>query len=467
MKKKLLLFSSALFLAGTTNAQSWVEENTVFNYMNTGIIAGSIKIYDSNNAWALGYDGGNNIPSYAYLKDFVVTQNGGSTWTAKTLNTGTVTIGDSIGISNITLVNASTAYAGLFDANYSNAAAIGIWKTTDFGTTWTKTTAPFTTASWVDAVHFFDANNGVAFGDPVGTPLCFEVYTTADGGNTWTHVPNTNGKLTPIDNGEYGEYGTYCALGNTIWTGTNRGRIYKSTDMGLTWSVSSTPLTNGATPAYVGRIAFRDANNGLSTIPLNTGFQFIKTTDGGTTWTKITPATSIYSGDICAVPGTNAYVTVGAFLGDATNPKRTGSSISVDDGATWSLLTDTTGSTQLTSVAFLNSNTGYAGSFNNPAPTGGMYAWSGTVLGIKENPASVLALNTYPNPSNGRFSLSLEGFEGKSAHVKICTMLGQSVYEETGVTETKQLDLSSLPTGIYLATVTDGKNVLTKKVSIQ
>ncbi len=451
MRKKLRLFSSALLFAAisTVQAQSWVEATTNFTIQNTGIVAGSIQILNANVAVAIGYDGtGSGI---GYYHDFILTTDGGINWAPKTIKT-TAALPTSAGISNISLINSTTAFIGIFDDTYKGTN-IGIWKTTDMGTNWIKSSAPFSAASWPDFVHFFDANNGIAFGDPIGTPSYFEIYTTTDGGANWTRSSNTNGALTPIQADEYGEYGNFFVKGNTIWTGTNYGRMFKSTDKGLTWTAVQTPVYNGTSSAFIGRIAFRDANNGLSTItnPTSGNYEYIKTTDGGSTWNKITPATSIYSSDLCVVPGTNTYVITGATL----SPKKCGSAFSTDDGTTWNILADTTGSKQMTAVAFLNSKIGYAGSFNSPPNgAGGMFKWTSTV-GLRENENATPAIAAYPNPTTGNVYVSLSGFEIKSASMKISTILGETIAEINTITNTQQIDLSSLPNGIYILFVAD------------
>ncbi len=56
-------------------------------------------------------------------------------------------------------------------------------------------------------------------GDPIGG--YFEIYTTVDGGVTWTRVPQAD---IPIPyRGEWGVVGYYDVIGDTIWFGTNVG----------------------------------------------------------------------------------------------------------------------------------------------------------------------------------------------------------------------------------------------------
>jgi len=144
----------------------------------------------------------------------------------------------------------------------------------------------------------------------------------------------------------------------------------KSTDKGLTWTVSQVP---GVTD--IQRMAYSDANNGIiqqisynqTTGALQT-FTMKRTTDGGTTWQTL-DTTGIFKTDIAAVPGVpGMYITVGAQSG------RSGSGYSVDHGDTWTVIDE---DIQYISVRFLNEDIGYAGGFSLNAQTGGIYKWNG------------------------------------------------------------------------------------------
>jgi len=86
-------------------------------------------------------------------------------------------------------------------------------------------------------------DHGVAVGDP--RDGYFEIYATIDGGNGWTRIPQGNIPA-PLPT----EFGlipgpSSCARGDTIWFGTyadEGGRVFRSTDRGLTWTVASPNL---------------------------------------------------------------------------------------------------------------------------------------------------------------------------------------------------------------------------------
>jgi photosystem II stability/assembly factor-like uncharacterized protein len=468
MKKKLLLMCSLMFVLTCIKAQ-WVVQNTNFPDAVHGIF--SISIPSSTVAWAAGYNGsGNGIASNP---DFSVTTDGGTTWTAKTLtSTG---VNDGFVISNISAIDGTTAFACLYDNNQTLDQ--GIFKTTDGGTTWTRCAgAAFTDSSWPDLVHFFNATDGVAFGDPVGG--YYEIYTTSDGGNVWTRCANTGNVLNPVPATEYGLANSFGAFGNTICVGTNHGRIFRSTDKGLTWTVATTPLTTSGTPATdIHKIAFRDAMNAISGSIYITGvskpvFTYIKSADGGATWTSVASTGALFGSDFCAVPGTNIYVSTGA----AFSPSNQGSSMSTDDGASWKLIEDTTGFStsitgQRTAVRFFNSTMGYAGGFTGiPSTVGGIFKWSGPLnplVGIHNLSSTKKDLSVYPNPCKNNVVVSINGTTDKSV-IKIYNVLGEIVYQSaatsTNLVSGWNVDVSNFVKGMYIVAVNNGTNSFTQKI---
>jgi len=467
MKKKLLLIGSLALIASFSHAQ-WVMQNT--NFPNAVHGVASITAPAANVAWVAGYDGSGT--SIVDNPAFSVTTDGGATWTAKKITASGVTT--SFAIANISALDGATAYACLYDNNQS--AGQGIYKTTDAGTTWTKLSgAAYGASSWPDLVHFFNANDGVAFGDPVGG--YYEIYTTGDGGATWTRTPNTGNVLNPVPASEYGLANSFGAFGNTICVGTNHGRIFRSADKGITWTVSTTPLTS-ASVTDIRKIEFRDASNALSGSSYINGaatpvFTFIKSTDGGATWTAVTSTGAVFGADFCAVPGTTIYISSGA---DFTTPNQ-GTSMSADDGATWQLIEDTAGfaastTGQRTALRFFSSTLGYAGGFTGtPSTTGGIFKWSGPIVpyvGTNDPSPAKNFVSVYPNPCSDKLAVSLKGVEGKRMEVKICNVLGETVYRSAvvcnGYVLTKYIDIRGFAGGMYFVAVSDGNSSITEKI---
>jgi photosystem II stability/assembly factor-like uncharacterized protein len=214
-----------------------------------------------------------------------------------------------------------------------NGPASRIYKTTDGGKTWTLQFKNDDPKAFLDAVVFWDANHGVAFGDSVEGHLY--ILMTADGGRVWSRVPAAGLPAAIENEGAFAASGTNIAiLGNShAWIGTGastKARVLRTVDSGRTWQVSETPLAAGPS-AGIFSIAFRDAKHGVVA-----GGDYRKeqeavnnlalTSDGGVTWTLV-KGLSGFRSVVAYVPGmkTPTLVALGPSGGD----------YSTDDGKTW------------------------------------------------------------------------------------------------------------------------------------
>ncbi|MDD4150603.1 MAG: S8 family serine peptidase, partial [Bacteroidales bacterium] len=335
---------------------AWIEQNTHFTSPYRGVWLS--EIVDANTAWILTFDG----TAGTITRDFAITADAGQTWTPKILNIPTeYTPGD------LSAVSATTAWV----AAYNNVTSSngGIFKTDDAGDTWThQTSALFeNSSSFANVIHMFNENDGYCQGDPVNGE--FEIYTTSDGGENWTQIDGAN--IPDALSGEGAWTGVANAIDNTSWFGTNKGRIFKTSDKGETWTV----LTTGE--ANVSSISFTNEMHGLAICQVTNqtngtieSWKMVKTDDGGQTWSTI-PVVSQYLSDVSAVPGTlGMYIGIKSSQSIANNF----SAYTLDYGTTWTVLDD---SIQYTNVKMLNSSTGWAGGFNMDANYGGIYKWIG------------------------------------------------------------------------------------------
>lgn len=491
----------------------WIEQASGFATASRGI--SGINIVDANTAWAWAYDGtGGTTP----IQDFTLTTNGGTAWSAKKINgQSTMTI------ANISAISGTVAYAALFSGT---AGGGKIMKTTNGGTSWTaQTSAAYGSSSWLNFVHFFDANNGVCMGDPLNNK--FEVYTTSDGGTTWTL--NTHAGL--AETTYYGYTNDFCAYGNSVWFGTNSPKVFYSTDKGLTWSSSNTGLTE------VTGVSFSDANNGFALYNNGTTLEAKKTTNGGATWSAYTVPANMRKSDMCPVPGlANTFVSVGAGTGDL------GSSFTRNFGTAWDTIDNVA---QYTAVKFFDQNTGWAGGFNTSATVGGIYKWYGAptiscsatpstivtgnssslfadasggygnyVYSWTSNPAGFTGtsagatvsptvttdytitvtsafnevtstctvtvqpvgvseiensdINIYPNPANNELNIDFGGVSSPDMTVKIFNLVGELIYMKkyTDFESKAKIELSKFSTGVYYLSVSTNKELAKKKITI-
>jgi photosystem II stability/assembly factor-like uncharacterized protein len=363
MKKSLLSILAILAFSFVSTAQVWVPQGTGFTTQSRGIM--NICTVSDQVVWASAYDGTGGTGG---CQDFTKTINGGTLWTPGIVN-GTT----GLQISQLWAIDANTAWVAMYKAAGSNPQ--GVYKTTNGGAAWTRqTTATFSnSASFPDAIYFWDANTGMVMGDPINGD--FEIYTTTDGGTTWTLVPA--GQIPNCLSGEYGYTSNIDVIGDHVWFGTNKGRIFSSSDKGLNWIVTTPPNQSGKNSFP----AFKDALNGLSLkyqTSADTLLLLDKSVDGGANFTVSTYAGPVYTGEIKYVPNTaNTYVTTGV---DATNQAdRLGLSYSFDGGAIWHTEINIAG-IQVTTSQWVNDSTGWIGSFNAD-PTDGLFKFN-SVLAV-------------------------------------------------------------------------------------
>ena len=251
------------------------------------------------------------------------TTDGGTVWRKLDVST------DALDFRDIDAIDEQTAYV----LSIGNGPASRIYKTTDAGATWTMQFKNDDPKAFLDAMSFWDANNGIVFGDSVDGK--FYILLTENGGQTWTRVP-TAGLPPALENeGAFAASGTNIAVfGKThAWIGTGAGaraRVLRTTDRGRSWEVADTPLA-AAQSAGIFSIAFRDEKHGIVV-----GGDYRKeqeavdnlavTSDGGATW-KLVKGLSGYRSVVAYVPGakTAALVAIGPSGGD----------YSLDHGQTW------------------------------------------------------------------------------------------------------------------------------------
>jgi len=372
MKKQLLALSLTLMSFGMFS-QSTVWQSVDAN-IDTTMGLRYLWAVDSNSVWGLFYDG---------------------TYTTRTVNKFTKTVDGATFVSgtflpdtfyynpsNIVAVNDSTAMIACYSKDATRNGVI--MRTNDSGQTWMNiadTSFMYTGGgNFPNMVHFYDNNMGWTMGDPNNPATEYEIYRTWDGGATWTRVPAAN--VPNPTSGEYGLTNVYTTYGwNSIWYGTNKGRVFRSTDTGATWAVSSV----GGMAAGVNGLAFRDAMNGFVWGVNTAGGPTVwkRTSDGGATWTTVTmSATDVGRYDMAAIPGRAAYMSVGINTGSSGYV----TSVTTDDGVTWNVLeTGITNTERILKIMMLDSMRGWGGQFstNTPLPfgAGGMVKYIGpTVL---------------------------------------------------------------------------------------
>ncbi len=464
MKKNLLSILGVALTVGAVAQQTpspfWTTTlNTNFSNLAAGVVY--LDAVDASNVWMIGNDG---LAPGKFINQFSRTTNGGTSFTSGTIYADTNTYV----VANMEGINGTTAWVSSYLKGPQTQGAIH--QTTNGGVTWTNMTAANmytnTSASFCNIVSFLTPSVGMTMGDPVAGE--FEIWLTSNGGTNWTQVPGAN-----IPNplaGEFGLVNVYEKNGTSnYWFGTNRNRIYRSTDAGLTWSVSAAFTSTIGAATGVQDIAFTDALNGICTVffgPSGSATMTLwRTTDGGVTWTNIpTIDPSFGRSDICGIPGSGWFASSGsAQLNNII-------SYSTDGGITWNSWGGS--NIQYITVDFVSNSVGYAGSFSsqvNPA-IGGGWKYSGPLLGVTASNFAPLAMNMYPNPSKGLVNLTLPAAK-KGVDVTVTDVMGRVIYNQSKITvdagEVLSINLQNEAKGIYLLSVSANGEKSSRKIIIE
>lgn len=210
---------------------------------------------------------------------------------------------------------------------FVGAAAGGIWKTSNGGTSWNVYSDSLPTLG-VSAIAI-DPNtpNTMYFGSgdrDAGDALGRGVFKSTDGGSSWT-LSNTG-----MGNREVGRLIIDPNNTSILLAGCDNG-IYRSTNAGVTW-------TRTLATGWVKEIIFMPGNSNVAYA--ERGGRFYRTLDNGVTWTLITtglPTTARSRGviDVSALDSTLVYFWV------ANNRVNRGFYLSRDSGTTFTTMSTT------------------------------------------------------------------------------------------------------------------------------
>ena len=84
---------------------------------------------------------------------------------------------------------------------------------------------------------------------------------------------------------------------------------------------------------------------------------------------------------------------------------------------------------------------------------------TGNITGF-ENPNLDVAVNLYPNPSNGTMFIA----NAENSTIEIIDIIGNVVYSKAIISNNEQLDLSGLANGSYLARITSQNNIASRNI---
>lgn len=302
---KILFCILTLFFLSHSAFGQWVKQS-----VDTTASFRGLAVVDAKVVWASGTGG-----------TVIRTVDGGKTWKVMT-----VPGAEKLDFRDIEAFDAKTAYI----LSIGNGESSRIYKTVDGGATWNLQFKNTNEKAFFDAIGCWDAKNCLAMSDPVDNK--FVLIGTKNGGAKWAPIDTSKMPVTTEGEAAFAASGT-CLITQGknnafIVSGGNDARVFRSTDHGLTWSVSKTIMPKGTSGSGIFSIAMLDDKKGVIVggnyeKPEENRNTFSVTTDGGKTWAKGT--------DLSGYRSSIAYVDQRTIV--AVGPS--GSDLSLDCGQTW------------------------------------------------------------------------------------------------------------------------------------
>ncbi len=323
----------------------------------------------------------------------------------------------------------------------------GIAKTVDGGLTWAKQGDAFN----ITKLFFINSEIGYAVGGIDGTtPNTGFIYKTTDGGNNWSLTSN-NTTWSRF-------YGIQFVDENNGWAfSEKKGVIVRTTNAGNSWETVYANNLN-----YFGGLYFINKNIGWCTGRTETAGVVLKTTDGGLNWVNIAGSLPYAISNIQFFDEQNSWAT-SATQTEIFTRKTTNS------GLSWDISLTTTSDVFSGSLNFVNQNLGYV--------VGG----NGKIYKYTDNSTSVDVVNltaanfelqqNYPNPFNPSTKIQFSIPKESNINLSVYNMLGQlvtTIYNgklDAG-THYTLFDGSQLTSGIYFYKLETDNFVSIKKMTL-
>lgn len=324
-----------------------------------------------------------------------------------------------------------------------------IEKTTDGGLTWNTVLEPLTRDSKYSTVgfKFMDASTGFALMND-GVEATTPVFKTTDAGNTWAVSSTLTGQL---------EGGLYFFDQNTGFVAGDNDKVNITTDGGTTWNnitVNNVPLD------YLG-------NDSEEAAIVNDNTAFIvgpniifKTTDRGNTWNYTT---------IPDMGEDSVFVSISFYDESLGYICESGGVIykTTDGGNTWEK-----------DITYKDKYVIFTSQFNNKGElffgtsNGNIVKWKSSSVDVEDNDVKINSYSleqNYPNPFNPATTISFKIAEQGFVILKVYDILGREaatvINEELPAgSHSVNFNASELTSGIYFYTLKSGNFSSTQKM---
>ena len=275
-------------LKTTDGGNNWASDNSGIP-ANTALQ--SVQFLDASNGFAVGYSGASGV-AYRYS---------GGAWTPMTLPASPAN-----GISQLWGIHMVDATHGWAVGFPGSGATSGVALKTVDGSTWTYDASGIGANIQLYSVDATTTANGWTVGQNTSTGKAI-VASYSGGAWTVTEKAELNG-LQSIDMVD-ASTGYAAGYAPPVPPATNYGdgKVYKTTDGGLTWNNTSLSTTH-----VMSSVSFLDANTGY--VDGGEGRLF-KTVNGGTNWTLESTGTGVRLYTVSVVPSTWSASGYAAFAG--------------------------------------------------------------------------------------------------------------------------------------------------------
>lgn len=483
--------------------------DTSFMFTGPANFPNIVHFYDNNIGWCQGDP---NNPSTEY--EIYRTWDGGANWLRiPAANVPNPTSGE-YGLTNV-----YTTYG--YNHIWWGTNKGRVFHSADSGSTWTVSSVGGMAAG-VQGLAFRDSMNGFVWGtNTAGGPMVWK--RTSNGGVTWTTVTMNATDVGSYDMCAIPGRAAYMSVGINV--GQSAYVTSVTTDDGATWTVLEQGTTNvermldvmmldsahgwagnftdQTTPylygmnKYIGPVITQSCpmyiNSTFTTVC--SGNSVTLTGSGAQSYTWSANAGSATTSTVSVTPSTTTMYTVSGTAGTCTNTATFNLNVTTTPTVVATAASDTicnlnaaslsaTGATsynwtgsglQSTSGANVSTTTYTAAGTYSYVVTGvnGSCTHKDTVIvevlpcvGIAEANGNIAAV--YPNPSKGNLVIDF-GKAIAGSKIVIVDMIGNTVYQQHVYNGTAKvnIDLSTMPKGMYLVTVSNNTGSSTRKLILE
>ena len=417
------------------SAQNWQPMAVGVLPPNQGIYA--VSAIGDNIVWATASGDFNVIPA-THTPWILRTSDGGQTWVAHPVTPAAGTIS-----FQIVAVDSLTAWITTND--YGGGGGRALYKTMDGGVTWAKKlnhpSGGVALNRFADGQHWFAQNRQAN-------------SQSSDDGESWNSTT-----ITGYQTNEYQILYAGCNLsntvGDTVWSGTNAGRIVRFTGYGTNHQFFNTNLGN---TTEVSSIAFQDHLHGLC-YSRNAAYnhRIARSMDGGATWSILAQQPGNTTGwTIAAVPDWPGFYVLASHYG---YPGKV--AITTNFGDSWSVENV---DHIFNGVVFTSPSTGWTGaswiaSESEPA----IYKYNGSPLVSTGVPTEWTGFSVFPNPVSDILYFDLDAVAaGSPVAATLTDLAGLPVF--SGKIADGQLNVSHLPAGLYFLKIETPQGTALRKI---